>query len=343
MNATKKIFIFISFITIIYFVYYNFPNAVNFLKIRPILKTHLLNKFDTQGCQLKLEPNHFICPKYNRQNKLLVFIYVLVSVDNFKNRQAIRNTWANLTANDLTSSYRVIFCVGLSKDQDVNKKLIKENQIYNDILQGDFNDSYQVLINKSLMVFKWISTHCSHARFILKIDHDVVLNINGLVEFLNNYINNITNKNKISNVLIGNIFQKSSPIRDFKSKWFVSFEKYNKTFYDPFPSGPAYLFSFDLSQSMYEKSSTFKSPVSMEDVYVGMLAKQLNSYLYNIAFAYIPRDHYGRHSFQQKITQISQNKINETLFVYAKENEYHKLWEFIKKNYYFNSNKLTKS
>jgi len=74
---------------------------------------------------------------------------------------------------------------------------------------------------------------------------------------------------------------------------------------------------------------TFKS-VWMDDVYIGLLAKQLNTYLYDITYAYVPKDHYARFSLPEKIGLIKDNNINKTLFVYAKEHDYYQIWEFLK-------------
>lgn len=327
MKSLRKICLLsmLSFPIIIYFILYNFSDIII---LNP--RAYLVNKYEPKNDQFKLEPNRAMCAQYNETNKLLVFVYVLVSVDYFKNRQAIRETWANLSYTSLASNYRVIFSVGLSKHEEVNVKLIEENKIYNDILQGNFYDSYQLLTDKNMMVFKWISRHCSHTHFMLKIMDDVVVNINALFEFLSEYIK--INR-KTQNVLMGTIFRNRAPFRNPIDKWYVPLESYNKSYYDPFPSGPAFLLSFDLSLSMYNKSLTFKSPVWMDDVYIGMLATQLNTYLYDIAFAYVPKYHYDVLSLQQKCNQIIENKIEKTLFVYAKEDDYYQLWSFIKKHY----------
>jgi beta-1,3-galactosyltransferase 1 len=324
MKSFQKIFIFLLFLFLIIVI----PKCSDISNPG----SNLVNKFEPPiNSQLKLEPNRAMCAKYNETNKLLVFIYVLVSVDYLKRRQAIRNTWANLTDNSFASDFRVIFLVGLSKREDLNEKLIEENRIYNDILQGKFFDSYQFLTDKNTMVFKWISTYCSHTHFVLKIIDDVVVNINGLFEFLNGYFKkNLT----IHNVLMGNFLVNSRfeiAYRNPNTKWDIPLESYNKPYYDPFPSSPAFLLSFDLSRAMYDKSLTFKSPVWMDDVYMGLLARQLNTYLYDIAFAYVPKWQYDGLTFQQKCNEIIENKINKTLFVYAREDDYYQLWSFIKK------------
>jgi hypothetical protein len=323
------IFIFINILAAlltIYLVLYNFSNM---MELNPILsfKSEVLNYSRKYKYKFTLEPNKSMCISYNQSNKLLLFIYVLVSADFFKNRQTIRETWANSSI--MAFNYKIIFSIGLSKQEDVNRKIKEEHKIYNDILQSDFVDSYHLLIDKNMMVFEWISKYCSRTHFLLKIMDDVVVNMKALVEFLNDHIRN---KNQIQNIIMGTIFRDRTPFRNPKDKWYVSFEEYNKTYFDPFPSGPAFLLSYDVSQSMYETSLTFKS-VWMDDVYIGMLAKQLNTYLYDITDACVPKDHYASLSKEQKFSLIRDNKINATLFVYAKEHDYYQMWAFINKHY----------
>jgi hypothetical protein len=350
MDNRRYLLILILFVlTTLYFVLYNFSNLKSYNSLVNY-KNYLLNvsnenyaafeqqqnqtnsieifKFNTSSIEGKykftLEPNKSMCISYNQSNKLLLFIYVLVSADFFKNRQTIRETWANSSI--MAFNYKIIFSIGLSKQEDVNRKIKEEHKIYNDILQSDFVDSYHLLIDKNMMVFEWISKYCSRTHFLLKIMDDVVVNMKALVEFLNDHIRN---KNQIQNIIMGMIFHSSIPFRNPKDKWYVSFEEYNKTYFDPFPSGPAFLLSYDVSQSMYEKSLTFKS-VWMDDVYIGMLAKQLNTYLYDIKYAYVPKDHYARLSLLQKLNLIQENNIKKTLFVYAKEHDYQQVWDFLK-------------
>ena len=52
----------------------------------------------------------------------------------------------------------------------------KENDLYHDIVQEDFIDSYRNLTVKSIMALKWATEHCKNAKLIFKMDDDTLVN-----------------------------------------------------------------------------------------------------------------------------------------------------------------------
>ncbi|XP_054260018.1 uncharacterized protein LOC128984702 [Macrosteles quadrilineatus] len=62
-------------------------------------------------------------------------------------------------------------------------KVVEESGIYDDIIQEGFVDSYNLTI-KSVMMLKWVQQHCSSARFLMKSDDDIYLNLPALSEAL---------------------------------------------------------------------------------------------------------------------------------------------------------------
>ena len=51
----------------------------------------------------------------------------------------------------------VIFLLGVPGTEEVDKELVKENEVFGDILQGDFPDSYPHLSHKVIMSFIWVN------------------------------------------------------------------------------------------------------------------------------------------------------------------------------------------
>ena len=90
---------------------------------------------------------------------ILLLVVVCSSVQNFKERQKIRETWAKDQA-DIPDA-RVIFMLGNSFNETLQPNVTREAEIFGDILQESFQDSYANLTVKSLMLLKWFTTSCN--------------------------------------------------------------------------------------------------------------------------------------------------------------------------------------
>ncbi len=66
--------------------------------------------------------------------------------------------------------------VGKNNDA-IQKDLIGEMKTHHDILQGDFEDKYENLPIKHTFGLKWVASQCSHVRYLLKADDDIVMNL----------------------------------------------------------------------------------------------------------------------------------------------------------------------
>jgi hypothetical protein len=72
---------------------------------------------------------------------------------------AIRVTWGSINIPEI----RVIFTLGTS--EDIQGFIIKEAKLYDDILQGDFPDTYANNIYKTVMTYQWIVDKCVNTSF----------------------------------------------------------------------------------------------------------------------------------------------------------------------------------
>jgi len=71
----------------------------------------------------------------------------------------------------------VIFTMGDSGDRIAENAVRAESRLYHDIVQQNFYDSYKNLSYKGIMWLKWIATYCHRAKYIVKVDDDIVVNI----------------------------------------------------------------------------------------------------------------------------------------------------------------------
>jgi len=102
----------------------------------------------------------------------------------------------------------------------VNKKIREEYLLHKDIIQmNSFVDSYFLMTKKIIKSFKWTSYYCSNAKYVLRINDDVILN---KYEFIN-YFKQIPYK---QSQIYGNLVKGSYPNRDINSKFYVKWNEY---------------------------------------------------------------------------------------------------------------------
>ena len=196
-------------------------------------KVSFLNHTDENDTlEFRLDPKWSICGKRPHTQIYLFIAFVIISSNQFEQRNHIRNTWANKQFN---SNLKVIFTVALSKNQTVNKLLKDEFNLFGDILQiENLIDSYYNCSIKIMKTYKWISNYCSNTKYILKICDDVVVNT---PELIRNYKNVITYK---PNHIYGYGIYGVGPIRDPGNKWYVSEKEFNGSSFPPYIQGNLY-------------------------------------------------------------------------------------------------------
>jgi hypothetical protein len=210
-----------------------------------------------------LRPNESFCETGNN-NSLLLIAFVPISPKNFKQRNTIRSTWAN---HQLIKNFRVVFMIGQSSEKEVNSAIRHESKLNGDIVQNNFTDAYFNLTTKTIMGFRWVSTYCSNAKYTLKVDDDVVVNINRLLKYLTNIS---TSDSFQTNKIMCSYYKHGAPvIRVNTSKFYLSKEEHPQDFFVPYCDGPSYMLTTDLTKKMYELSFYTKQ-FKFEDVYMGV-------------------------------------------------------------------------
>jgi hypothetical protein len=128
---------------------------------------------------LIINPGYSVCN--NSLSPVYILVYVHSGPTNYQRRIVIRETWATQI---LFPDLRLVFMIGKTLDENVMKAIAYENEIYQDIVQEDFLDSYKNLTYKGIMALKWISIYCSTTKYILKVDDDIVVNTFTLLNHL---------------------------------------------------------------------------------------------------------------------------------------------------------------
>ena len=211
-----QIIILISFMFILIFVTYETKS-----KELKTINNNFLNKIPFE---YSLNPGRALCQNVQSRNELLFISLVLIAPHLFEKRNQIRNTWANKQFyNDL----RNMFVIGLSKNETVNRLIREEFDMHQDLLQiENLTDSYHVINIKIMKSFKWISTYCSNAKYILRICDDVIVNTPKLI---NDFRHDSFYKYK-ENKMFGMTLSGVGPDHNPSSKWYVSVLEFNKTY-----------------------------------------------------------------------------------------------------------------
>jgi len=230
----------------------------------------------SQNRQKNSHPFHYLLtPTSVCSGDIFLLVYVHSAPRHFKRRMMIRETWAN-AANFPDITIKVIFLCGIISTADrlsIQDALSLEADIYGDILQEDFVDTYRNLTFKAIMGLKWISSHCRHAEFLLKADDDIFINIFRLVAHLRRISSQ--RRKPVRKLLLCFVWYRGRVFRNRRSKWYVSEAEYPNDTFPTFCSGSALVMTPDVALELFDAS--FRVPFFwIDDVYMtGLLAREV--------------------------------------------------------------------
>ncbi|KAJ6639940.1 Beta-1,3-galactosyltransferase 5 [Pseudolycoriella hygida] len=206
--------------------------------------------------------NASICSTTKGPKDSSAVIMVHSSRGNSEQRYAIRNTWGSIKIFKKWHLH-LVFLLGNDplSSSETDAQIIKESNEHGDMIIGNFIDSYHNLTYKHLMGYKWVSSFCPSATFILKTDDDIFADIFQVVEVI--FVELMTTNNTYACLNMNG----NKPIRDPKSKWYVSRDVYPIDTYPAFCSGSAYLVKAKDAKKIYDVSNSTKF-FWIDDVFV---------------------------------------------------------------------------
>jgi len=203
------------------------------------------------------------CPNQGRDMDLVVI--VMSAPTHLEARTAIRQTWGHFGQR---SDMSVLFMLGTTLDSRIENVLRKEQNMYNDMIRGRFVDTYSNLTLKTISTLEWVDSYCSEVKYLLKADDDMFINVPRLLAFVNKHA-------KDRNVIFGRLARKWKPIRNRKSKYYVSQAQFQQSVFPDFTTGPAYLLSSDTVRRLYD-AALDQTYLKLEDVFTtGIVAHRL--------------------------------------------------------------------
>ncbi|XP_069775722.1 beta-1,3-galactosyltransferase 9 [Narcine bancroftii] len=198
---------------------------------------------------------------------VFLLVWVVSKPAHQEQRQAIRATWG-LAGQVRGRRVRTLFALGLPATPQESQLIDQEAQRYGDVVQGRFADTYLNLTLKTLMVLRWATTYCPTARFLLKSDDDVFINLPALVEHLSH------RDAAFQDLYLGRVHSNVPVDRDPSSLSYVSESAYPGRTFPPYCSGTAYVLSADVAHKVYVAARSMPL-LNIEDVFVGICAAKV--------------------------------------------------------------------
>lgn len=109
---------------------------------------------DTKSTLIDLQNFEFIIDRNTCDEiKPSLLIMIVSAAENYSKRKVLRETWAKKR-----EDVGLFFLLGNS--EKYNEAIKKENEEFQDILQGNFEDTYRNLTYKYTMALKWVTYYC---------------------------------------------------------------------------------------------------------------------------------------------------------------------------------------
>ncbi|KAM4663377.1 beta-1,3-galactosyltransferase 9 [Discoglossus pictus] len=271
---------------------------------------------------------------------------VFSSPENKTRRDGIRHTWGNITTfKDL--AIITVFAIGRPILETTQAEIFNESQFHKDIIEGSFGDTFQNETLKAIMMMEWIVTFCPNARFVLKSDQQMYVNVISLAEYL--FSLDINSED----IYTGRVIHQGHPDRDPESLYFVPLWSYSGTYYPDYCSGAAMVMSQDVARKIYIVSKDVP-PLIPSDIFIGLCSRRAGIVpIHSSRFSGTRHIRYNRCCYKFIFTS-STLEDNELSLVWRDMNNggvcsmletYYglvscKVWTYLDKFKYFNMEKL---
>ena len=221
--------------------------------------THLTYRGVPQHNLTFIVENSHLCMN---NSKIYSFIYIYSAPSEFEKRKRIRDTWGNdHIFHRFANESRIAFFIGRAENKNIMSRLKDESNNHNDMIVINHIDSYWDITHKSVTILKWLCSHCNAAKYYIKVDSDVLLNIFVLKPTVDTLLGE-SKRSFLCNTLY-----------EYVKRNEVSKEQLSSDRYPEYCHGPTWVFTGDILNSLY--SATFQVPyIGVEDAYTtGLLVR----------------------------------------------------------------------
>ena len=204
-----------------------------------------------------------------KEKEILLLIIVISAPEHFAHREAIRSSWG------ASSQYKhtvTLFLVGLPEDPATRTRVEEENAAHGDVVLNNIIDHYENLSLKTLSAFHWFQTFCRRAEFLLKVDDDMFVQVDKILE----KVRKLLDIDPVPRVILGNVSSGWKPVRNPRSKYLITESQYPAEKYPDFVTGPSYLVSRRALAEILPAAMELKY-LHLEDVFLtGVVAERLH-------------------------------------------------------------------
>lgn len=218
---------------------------------------------------------------FSTESKLRTVVIVILSArKHFMERHLIRQTYGSKKSINNIQILAVVFMLGSSdesgREQVDFKRLEAEREQFNDLIMGDFVDTYRNLTRKSIMAYEWLTTFCQEAQIVVKTDDDVLVNVFKLTEELNA----LSLAQLQAPIFWCAVHYNETAITDVKSQFRILPNEFPHNIFPDHCAGLGYITNMGvIGRIINEISSSFLGRVSThEDVFMtGVVPERINS------------------------------------------------------------------
>ena len=231
---------------------------------KKIRKHHYIGDVNRSEPLLEIPSNAPSC-----SNRTYIVVIIHCATYDTSMRAAIRQNWGSQR---WVSGYQVqfYFMVGWRPDNATMNELFGEMKRYNDIILGNFIDSYRNLSLKSISMLEWVSHNCASTKYILKADDDTFVNMTKLIRSLKHQ--EMIGHN---NAIYGYLFPHRSPHRNITNEYYVPRKLWPQKVWPPCVIGPAYVISTSVARDLYTIATRPTIPfITMEDILITGIVRQ---------------------------------------------------------------------
>lgn len=200
-----------------------------------------------------------------------VLVVVPSAPGNFENRVKVRRSSRGEYVGKPENKARLLFFVGNPvSNHSIKLKLDEESKQYGDIVQENFDDIYKNIRLKAMSMLRWAVNFCPQARYVIRTDDDVKVDMAALVSVLRR------KSQQHENFIVGDRKERWEAVRNNNSKYYLSPEDYPSPTLPPFALGGLLGYPLSTVNLLYQAALRIK-PIWLDDVFItGICAPRVN-------------------------------------------------------------------